>query len=65
MAPFVTVSENRCGHSQNKPFCDGSHERVDFRSRAPQPRDRLEADTPAAFTRNARVPDPQQLPEHD
>lgn len=28
------VKENfalcRCGHSANKPFCDGSHKRVDF-----------------------------------
>ncbi|MFO7246723.1 MAG: CDGSH iron-sulfur domain-containing protein [Thermaerobacter sp.] len=23
----------RCGASHNKPFCDGSHKRVDFRSR--------------------------------
>jgi CDGSH-type Zn-finger protein/uncharacterized Fe-S cluster protein YjdI len=22
----------RCGHSRNKPFCDGSHERAEFRS---------------------------------
>lgn len=48
----------RCGHSRNKPFCDGSHERVEFRSRSPRvPRDRLEAETPAAFTPNPRVPD--------
>ena len=48
----------RCGHSRNKPFCDGSHERVEFRSQAPSvARDRLEAETPAAFTPNRRVPD--------
>ena len=22
----------RCGHSANKPFCDGSHKRVEFKS---------------------------------
>lgn len=21
----------RCGHSQNKPYCDGSHKRCDFK----------------------------------
>jgi CDGSH-type Zn-finger protein len=50
----------RCGNSRNKPFCDMSHERADFKSRAPEiPRDRLEADTPAAFTPNPGVPDPR------
>jgi hypothetical protein len=33
---------------------------VHFRSRSPWvPRDRLEAETPAAFTPNPRVPDPR------
>jgi CDGSH-type Zn-finger protein len=33
----------RCGHSQNKPFCDGSHKGVEFKSRGGEPagRDRL------------------------
>ena len=48
----------RCGHSRNKPFCDGTHKSVEFRSRSPWvSRDRLEAETPAAFTPNPRVPD--------
>ena len=27
-----TVALCRCGHSANKPFCDGTHRRVDFES---------------------------------
>lgn len=30
LAGRTTVSLCRCGHSQNKPFCDGSHKREGF-----------------------------------
>jgi CDGSH-type Zn-finger protein len=37
-----TVLLCRCGQSQNKPFCDSSHERVGFRSRV-----RVDLDDPS------------------
>ena len=56
---FGRVLLCRCGQSSNKPFCDSSHEEAGFCSREPDvPRDRLEAETPAAFTPNPRVPEP-------
>ena len=32
LAGRTVISLCRCGHSQNKPFCDGSHARVGFDS---------------------------------
>jgi CDGSH-type Zn-finger protein len=35
LAGRTVVSLCRCGHSENKPFCDGSHNRVGFASECP------------------------------
>ncbi len=32
LAGRTVVSLCRCGYSENKPFCDGSHKRVGFQS---------------------------------
>ena len=32
LAGRTVISLCRCGHSQNKPFCDGSHARQGFQS---------------------------------
>ena len=32
LAGRTVISLCRCGHSENKPFCDGSHGRVGFQS---------------------------------
>jgi CDGSH-type Zn-finger protein len=35
LAGRTVLSLCRCGHSENKPFCDGSHKRVGFNSVCP------------------------------
>lgn len=31
----TSIALCRCGHSENKPFCDGTHNRVGFSSECP------------------------------
>jgi CDGSH-type Zn-finger protein len=35
LAGRTVVSLCRCGHSSNKPFCDGTHNKVGFESACP------------------------------
>jgi CDGSH-type Zn-finger protein len=35
LAGRTTISLCRCGHSENKPFCDGAHKRMSFDSVCP------------------------------
>jgi len=35
LAGRTTIGLCRCGQSENKPFCDGSHRRVGFESACP------------------------------
>jgi CDGSH-type Zn-finger protein len=32
LAGRTSISLCRCGHSENKPFCDGTHNKVGFKS---------------------------------
>jgi CDGSH-type Zn-finger protein len=35
LAGRTSIALCRCGHSENKPFCDGAHKRVAFESVCP------------------------------
>ena len=52
----------RCGASKNKPFCDGSHRRVNSRRRSRRPSGRVGACTRAAMEHIARALNDQLKP---
>jgi CDGSH-type Zn-finger protein len=48
LAGRTTITLCRCGHSENKPFCDGSHNRCAFQSECaardlPPPKPKVQA----------------------